>query len=77
MMDVNLHIRIKYDTSEYEDQDEALRQVATVLRSSVDRMVGEGGLSGETLAEVESWDYAIAGPDRDNPALRKIVPENF
>ena len=56
-MKVSLTIEIEYNTSGYADEADALADVQDVLHTSVERLVGEGGLSGNTHAEVESWEF--------------------
>jgi hypothetical protein len=54
-MKVVLTLEIDYDTSEYEDESNALYEVQRVLHNSVDRMAGEGGFSGNTKATIDNW----------------------
>ncbi len=55
-MKVVLTVEVEYDTSEYADEADALTDVQEVLHTSIGRMVGEGGLSGNSNAYVESWE---------------------
>lgn len=55
-MKVILTLEIDYDVTGYNDPADALSDVQDVLHTSIDRLVGEGGLSGSTPAEVDSWD---------------------
>ena len=55
-MKVILTVEIEYDVTGYADQADALSEIQDVLHSSIERLAGSGGLSGETLAEVEEWE---------------------
>ncbi len=59
-MKVILTVEIDYDVSSYGDPADALSEIQDVLHTSVDRMVGEGGLSGSTVAEVNTWEAHTA-----------------
>ena len=54
-MKVTLILDIEYDVSRADEAD-ALATVQDVLHASINRMVGNGGLSGDTPFEVDSWD---------------------
>ena len=67
-MKIELRLKIDYDVSalthaglEPSPTVEATirRELEAVLANSVDRLVENGGLSGETLATVNSWDMKV------------------
>lgn len=62
-MKIRLTVEIDYDISEMErngmDDEDARDELEAVLTNSVDRLVGEGGLSGDTLATVNTWDATL------------------
>jgi hypothetical protein len=55
-MKVVLRLEVEYDTSSYADESDALADVQNVLHTSIEHMIGNGGLDGNTHAEVESWE---------------------
>lgn len=55
-MKVRLTLEIDYDTSAYDDEADALADAQQVLHNSVILMVSNGGLSGDSLATVDSWE---------------------
>jgi hypothetical protein len=86
-MKVTLKLEIDYNTDEFhtesgeelnpDEHSQAARDAAkAVLAGSVARLVGEGGLSGETSLTVESWHVSYAdGSEIDIPApRRRAVP---
>ncbi len=55
-----VRIKVDYDVCGYHPtEDDAEKDLRQVLESSVDRMVGWGGLSGETPALVDDWSLEI------------------
>jgi hypothetical protein len=54
-MKVVLTLEIDFDTSDYQDESNALSEVQSVLHDSVARMAGEGGFSGNTKATIDNW----------------------
>ena len=63
-MKIKLTLEIDYDISEMErngmDDEDARDELESVLTDSLDRLVGDGGLSGETLATVNTWDAVFS-----------------
>jgi hypothetical protein len=58
-MKVQLTVEIDYDVDAYADEAVSLAAIRDILHGSVERMVGEGGLSGNTSIEVDTWDARI------------------
>jgi hypothetical protein len=56
LMNISLTINIEYDTSESADEADALTEIQNVLHNNIILMVSNGGLSGGSLATVESWE---------------------
>lgn len=54
-MKVKLTLEIDYDVSAFADESDAMARVRDLLHGSIDRMVDNGGLSGDTSIEVHTW----------------------
>lgn len=54
-MKITLILDVEYDTSAHADDADAFSELQDVLHNSIDRLVGNGGLSGGTPSVVESW----------------------
>jgi hypothetical protein len=65
-MKIKLVLDIDYNLDEVAyagiSEDAVRDEIHDVLLASVDRLVGEGGLSGETLATVDTWEVNISTP---------------
>ena len=55
-MKIELRLVIEYDLSDYDDESEALSEVQDVLHQSITRLVGNGGLSDDLRATVDTWE---------------------
>ena len=55
-MKVTLTLEIDYDVSAYADESDAMATIQDILHGSIERMVGNGGLSGDTSIGVDTWD---------------------
>ena len=86
-MKVVLTLEIDYDIEAFhtgeelnpDEHTQAARDAAkVVLAGSVARLVGEGGLSGETALTVESWDVSYTdGSEIDVPSPRRRAVPRF
>lgn len=54
-MKVKLTLEIDYDVSAFADESDAMARVRDILHGSIDCMVDNGGLSGDTSIEVHTW----------------------
>ena len=62
-MKIRLTLEVDYDISAVThagiSEETAREELEAVLTNSVDRLVGEGGLSGDTLATVNTWEATL------------------
>ncbi len=55
-MKVTLTLEIDYDVSAFADEADSMQTIQDILHTSIETMVGNGGLSGDTSIEVDTWD---------------------